>query len=323
MACMGQFNLPRLEIVIQFAVFTFNEPNMLTDLSDSVCQYGGLVVQFDGRKQQYAFCESLHHYKLHSSNKSFTFIVVWFSGYSQGELKASISGSDCRASHSVFYLSESELSLPYIVHRPTFGLSQVCEIFTCQALQNHHQRRFTLQLGPHSLGTVRLSIIHSYTLSACDPEVKYDHGSEISLKSMAMDNWPLHLNPKISHRYHNITDNVVVEFDYLHMANISLGYICKPNMTRLQMAVLVQQSTCRLRKTYVAHIVINKIPSLCGICNSAEYIFLHIVLRAEKDTSILYIKILAKLVKALLYCLVILSVLRNVEITDIAYSLRR
>ena len=278
MACMGTVSLPNHELFIEFTDFTFTGPNMLTDLSDSVCQYGGLFVQFNSGNQQYEFCESLHNYTLYTGNQSFTFIVVWFSGYSQGELRASLTVSECKTSYAEFYLPKTALSLANIFYRP--HLSKPCEVFICPALHNHHQRRFTVQFGPHSLGTAVLSVMHFNTLSACNPEIKYDQEPEIRIKSIALDNWPLHLKHNIrqsSWSYHNLTDNIVMKFDYLHMANVSLGYLCKPGMTRIQMAVVFRQSGCERQGSadsfYFKPVPVNKIPSLCGICWADAFIF--------------------------------------------------
>ena len=267
-ACTGTFRTDFKEVKVKFRTFTFSGPNMLTDSSDSVCQYGGLVVQFNRRKEQHEFCESLHDYILHSKNKSLTFIVVWFSGYSHGVFRANLLMSDCKTYYAEFYLSKSTLLLPNILHQPT--LSQGCDVVICPALQYYHQRRFTLQFGPDSLGTISLSVIQYYTLSACDTEVRYDYGSEINIKSIALENWPLHLRPNISDTYHNITDNVMVTFAYLYTANVSLRYICNPEMTRKQMAVVVKQSSCQERQT-AKPFVVNKIPSLRGACLNGTF----------------------------------------------------
>ena len=117
------------EIRIKVSAFTFIGPNILTDLSDSVCQYGGLVVQFNDRNQQHEFCESLYHYTLDSNNKSLTFIVVWFSGYSHGELTAFLSLGYCKTFHAQFFLSKSTLSLLNILHGPIIDLSHKCETY--------------------------------------------------------------------------------------------------------------------------------------------------------------------------------------------------
>ena len=287
-ACMGTLIAHTHEIRIKVSAFTFFGPNMLTDLSDSVCQYGGLVVQFN-RKQQHEFCESLYHYILNSNNNSLNFIVVWFSGYSHGKLTASLSVVNCKTFNPQFYLPKSALSLPSILHRPIIDSSQTCEIFICPAPQNHRQNRFTVQLGPHSLGTTRLSFTLLYTLNACNPKFKYSHRSEISIKSIALNNWPLNLTPNISHVYHNITDNFVMEFDYLHMANISVGYICKPEMTRMQIAIVVRQSKCHLDRTLrVDRFVVNKIPSLRGHCSDDTYIFTPTSMGSEGYLNFLY-----------------------------------
>ena len=263
MACMRKFELFMYEIQIIFRAFKFVGPNMLTMLSNSVCQYGGLFVEFNSREQQYEFCESIDYdYILRSSNKSLTLIVVWFSGYSQGKLRANLMSSDCRTSHAEFYLSKSTLLLPNILHKQT--LSQYCEIFICPALLNHHQMRFTVQFGPYSLGTIRLEVIQFYTLSACEPDVKYDHRPEVSIRSISLENWPLHSTPNISQIDYNISDRFVMTFAYLHEANVSLGYICKPEMTRLQMAIQVTQSSCQ-KWANMNHIV-NNIPSLSASC---------------------------------------------------------
>ena len=267
-ACMRTFKVPLYEIKIVFEYFRFIGANELTDLSDSVCQYGGLVVQLDNTKQQHEFCESLYHYTLYSSNKSLTFIVVWFSRYSQGGLKASLSLSHCKTSYPEFYLSNTALISPDILYKPT--LSQQCEMFVCPALQNHHQRRFTVQLGPHSLGTTRISIRYLYTLRACDPEIKYDHESEINIKSVDIENWPLQLTPNIYQSNHNNSDNVL--FFYLHTANVSVGYICRQESTRLQMAVVVARSSCQKGKIDKPYVV-NNMPSLSGACSGSIYYF--------------------------------------------------
>ena len=286
MSCMGTFIHYKYEK--KNSAFTFIGPNILTDLSDSVCQYGGFVMQFNDINHQHEFCESLYHFTLHNNNKSLNVIVVWFSGHSHGELTASLLRGDCKTSHAQFYLPKSALSLPNILHRPDIDLSHKCQIFICPAPQNHRQSRFTVQLDLHSLGTTRLSFIYLYTLNACDPTFKYGHTSDIYIIYIAFNNWPLNLTPNISHKYQKFTDNIVMKFDYLHMANISLGYMCKPGMTRMQMAILFRQSSCIVDRWFVKKLVVNNMPSLRGVCAYKPYSFTPTSMGSENYLDFLY-----------------------------------
>ena len=279
--CMDALEMRHLQIVIYFKMFSFSGPNIVTNLTHSVCQYGGLIIQFDGRKEQYEFCEPLNDYKVYTKNKAITIIIVWFAGYSSGELVAALWKSTCRVLYSEFILSRATLVLPTILHRvtePTDG----CEIFVCPALVNNYQHQWVLQFGPPSFGTTHIELVEMQTLSACDPNYSVNNYSDdnnvkrmIHFESVAYDEWPFSLPPDISHLRFNYSHNVRMSFDYLQTATISLPYICIPGFSRIQKVVVVKTSSCAA-STFDAvqkYLIINGIPSLHGNCLSKIYIF--------------------------------------------------
>ena len=94
--CMDIIFINYEYMIINVEAFIFSGPNMLTYTSDSICQYGGLLVDFYQNTDYYEFCESLHDYTVHTRSNSLTFILVWFSGYSLGNFTAFLSAIDCR-----------------------------------------------------------------------------------------------------------------------------------------------------------------------------------------------------------------------------------
>ena len=93
---MDNIYIKYVSIIINVETFIFFGHNMVTTLSDSVCQYGGLLVYFNDGRYHYEFCESLHKNTIYTGSNSLTFILVWFLGYSRGNLTAWLSASDCK-----------------------------------------------------------------------------------------------------------------------------------------------------------------------------------------------------------------------------------
>ena len=258
-------------VIIHINSFTFHGPNMMVEFSDYVCQYGELIIQFDGRKHQSDFCESLDDQKIYTRHLSFTFKIVWFSGYSSSDFSAFLTRTKCYAVYTESSLSKAPISNIY------YRTVNNCAIYVVPALQNKQERKCTVALGPPSLGTARIRLIKENTLSACDTyfsQRKNDH-LMTDIRSVSFDNWPLTLAPNVSHYIHNITEEKSLTFEYLHSATVSMPFICIPGQTRTQMAIMADISSCSVPR-YMKRsfrLVVNNIPSLGDYCMRNEYHF--------------------------------------------------
>ena len=275
-ACVETLAVPDDFMRIDFVRFRFSGPNTFTDSVDTVCHYGGLVIQFDGRRKQHEFCEDVDDFIIYTGQRSISVILVWFSGYSHGELSAKMAPSDCRVSYADIDLSRKQLSNPNIIVQSQSLVG--CMIFICPALQNEYQQSFTVKLGPPAMGTTRLTILISYTLSACD----YDHLNihsnrefRIRLKTVSSHKWPFNLANNVSQTLFNFTRNIEKNFDYLQNATISLPYLCHRDMSRAQFSIVVQVSSCLMRSDGISikKYIVNNMPALMNICLKRVYYF--------------------------------------------------
>ena len=225
-------------IILYVEKFIFSGPNMMTYLSDPVCQYGGLLVYFNDGTNHYDFCESLHKYKIYTGANSLTFILVWFSGYSRRNLTTFLKISDCKHYYHEFSTSINTFK-KHNIH--------ACRIQVCPALQQRNRRDFVFRLS--QIGPADITLRRFNTLISCEPgyaEATLEHKSIIRFSAWAFDDWPLSVRSNICHSIHNVTTIVVKKFDYLVSAIIRLPLICKLDMTRVQMAVFLRQSKCNL-----------------------------------------------------------------------------
>ena len=77
--------------------FIFQGPDMISHVSPSACQYGGLVIYFTP-EQPVEYCENLHNLFLYSVTDTFLLVVIWFSGYTnKGILVMNTLTEECNA----------------------------------------------------------------------------------------------------------------------------------------------------------------------------------------------------------------------------------
>ena len=229
--CMDNIYSPYGYIVLIVETFIFSGPNMVTTLSDSVCQYGGFLVYFNKGTDHYELC---HKYTIYTGTNSLTFILVWFSGYSGGNSTAFLSVSDCMPYYPEF---STPLNRP---DRPKFPsmIVDTCRIYVCPTLQKITQRHFVLKLD--SIGPASITIQRFNTLSTCEPEyaeTKLENKSIIRFSTWAFDDWPLSVRSNKSHSIHNVVKKIAI---------IYLPPVCTPGMTRVQMALFLRKSKCNL-----------------------------------------------------------------------------
>ena len=253
-------------IILYVEKFIFSGPNMMTYLSDPVYQYGGLLVYFNDGTNHYDFCESLHKYKIYTWANSLTFILVWFSGYSRGNLTTFLKISDCKPYYHELSTSINTLK-KHNIH--------ACRIQVCPALQQRNRRDFVFRLS--QIGPADITLRRFNTLISCEPgyaETTLEHKSIIRFSAWAFDDWPLSVRSNINHTLHNVTTTVVKKIDNLVSAIIRLPLICKLDMTRVQMAVFLRQSKCNLFPDgEVRQMPVVNIPGLMFPCGKKIYEF--------------------------------------------------
>ena len=210
----------RSEIGMHVKTFQFYGPTVSTVLSPSVCQYGGLDLKFGSSNTYSELCESVDNYVLSSVNRSISFIVVWFAGYSQGEIIAHLSLTDCTTMYPELVMSQKTLLKPTNLIYPHLLVG--CITIVCPALQNRYQETCILKLGPPALGSVQISLATENILTSCEPSYLKTTKANFSIKTVSMNNWPLTLRNNVSHTFHNLDDYFEKSFDYLHSATIYL-----------------------------------------------------------------------------------------------------
>ena len=271
--CIDSFHSMHQFNKIMVKTFVFAGPNMVTDLSDSVCQYGGLLVQFHGRMKEHSFCESLDDYDIYTGDKVINVILIWFVGYSHGNFTGLMQRSNCKS-----YRAEPSMLLnePLYQHFEYF-LTHACKIFLAPPLVTENQPLFNIKLGPRAIGPAYIEIKPLHTLSPCEPEYAdmEQNNANLSIDTISLKNWPLHLENTVDNKTRPFLNNIFFKpFVYLESANISLPYICTPKSTRLQLAVIIKVSACIVKKGKgIKVFAANYIPILSGYCIKRPQLF--------------------------------------------------
>ena len=274
--CMDKLTLTQHYITLTVETFLFSGPTMVTDLSDSVCQYGGLLVQFRrSRTKEYGFCEPLHDYTIYTGEYTINVILVWFAGYSSGHFRGFLGKSHCKSYYPEFTKSPIE---PIYQHGEATSLHG-CTVFVSPSLITEDKSPFYIKLGPPAMGSADITVTHLNTLSSCEPEYsKPEHRKDVPLtvQTISSDNWPL--NAKSVENYTEIPYSRHVHryflFQYLNSAKIVLPHTCKTGLIKSQLAVIAQISTCIYEVVEPSQVIINKIPSLVHTtCGDVVYRF--------------------------------------------------
>ena len=273
--CMDEYYITEHYITLTVDTFLFSGPSMVTDLSDSVCQYGGLLVQFHDRTNEYGYCEPLHDYTIYTGSNSINVILVWFAGYSSGHFSGFLGRSDCRAYYPEFANSPIE---PLYEHGEA-TLLHGCTMFVSPSLVTEDTSPFYIKLGPPALGSAGITITHLNTLSSCEPEYyQPEQGQDvrITVQTISSVNWPLNADSVVNNNEIPFSSFVhqYFHFEYLDSAKILLPHKCTPGLIKLQLAVITQVSTCVKKQVEGARLlIINNIPSLAYQCRFASFQF--------------------------------------------------
>ena len=257
LACIHQFSGYK---IIKIKSFEFYGPNMLIDSPKSVCQYGGLLVYFSKGKL-FHLCDNVNNFAIHSTHKTIFLIVVSFSGYSYGHIKAGIFPTLCPTTYMELLPPRSLLHM---------NLTKGCAHLICPPSINGLPR-CVVKLGPPQLGPTEIKIGQVKTLSSCS--LKYDiitsnENMTTIMKSVILDNWPFDLKNTIP--WTNFTGKET--FDYLYSTHLKIPRFC--NNSRLQLTVFVKISTCHLAKIGgFDHNAVNGIQVLTDECFNAEFVF--------------------------------------------------
>ena len=260
-ACLYAFDI-YLKLTIQS--FQFSGPNMMTDLSQFTCQYGGLNVMFSNGKW-FEFCQNVYYLDIYSERKAMYFTFISFSGYSQGHIRAAIIPKFCPAIYA-------ELLKPGSVLK--FDFKTECTRFICSPSIND-MTKCVIKLGPPPLGTTEISLGQLKTLSLCDPQytdIKPNERMTARMRSVNFPNWPFDLNRTIIHTWTNFTDSINMKFYHLHNASLMLPSFCKNS--RRQMGVVVAISACTDNQHgQHASIAVKHIPVLSEDCTGVVHNF--------------------------------------------------
>ena len=242
--------------------FLFSGPNTITDLSSSMCQYGGLVIFIDYRKN-IEICENERNLKIYGSRDWIVIYFVWFSGYSEGNIAATLSTTMCKTVYGE--------SLPPGVtfHQnvtSNYKSASGCTIYICSPF-----RRCVTELGPSEIGTSKITVKMVDTISPCGLVHHNENNKNTSMysrKAVSTDTWPFSLSPKISYKLYPINGTHVERFVYLHSLAFIFPPICKSFWNRRrQMSVEVETSVCNVTNDGdMMFNIVNNIPTLSDRC---------------------------------------------------------
>ena len=263
--------------------FVFNGPNKLTDSSSSLCEYGGLNVKFNARDKGVDICENIRDTNIHSSNNKLYVNIVWFYGYSHGNILAKVFTSQCGTHHLGLYPDKKIHQLDFTFH---FNPTPDCYFVVCPPVQTDRQRSCIIQFGPPSVGTTLLEITTRNTIEhshACVTDDNATNGSiAYTLSAMYTENWPFGLNNGtiMSQEKHN-TPNTH-KYEFLHFATVNLSLLCNTKLLLGQISILVKISECQKLNNKYHNYVANGIPALSDKCIAHPFI---IAIKGDNKTT--------------------------------------
>ena len=240
----------------------FSGPNMITDLSSSMCQYGGLVIFFDYAKKM-DICENETNLIIYGSRDWMVIYSVWFSGYSKGHILASWSATRCKT----VYGESLPPGITFHQYVTSYYKSATgCTIYICSPFGS-----CVTEVGPSEIGTAKITVQMVDTISPCSQvhhNGNYESTSVYSRKAVYSDAWPFSLSPNISYKHYSISDTLIERFVYLHSIAFSFPPICTSlRYRRRQMSVKVETSVCIVTpEGDLMFNIVNNMPALSDQC---------------------------------------------------------
>ena len=131
----GEINHFMMFPLLHVIRFIFHGPDTLISTLNQGCDYGGLFLNvFKGRSTftEKALCNTIKQYALYSDKTKMQLVIVWFKGYSRGELTARIRYRMCPTTYTPILLNV-DLSNMTTCH------NYVCENTMCKVLQSNHE----------------------------------------------------------------------------------------------------------------------------------------------------------------------------------------
>ena len=262
-------DIPPEYMVLVVKQFAFVGPNKLSDMSSSLCEYGGLSVKFDSGRKTIDFCGNMSHTLLFSTSNTIYIYTIWLYGYSQGYILATFTGSDCGTLNLGRLPSRRIHQLDFIFKFVLDNVSR-CYFLVCPPVQTHSQRSCIIQFGPPSPGTTILGITTRHTLQPSEACLSDDNASNgfisYTLNATYTENWPFGLlNSTItSHKKYNTPQTH--RFEFLQYAAVNLSLLCNKKLPMKQVSLVVKISLCGLINNRYQFYVANGIPALSDKC---------------------------------------------------------
>ena len=226
------------QVYIHVEGFTFSGPNMITDISPYTCQYGGLLLYINNRDKYFTICEDV--YDLFLAGSSFSFKIVWFAGYSQGQVRIHIKKSKCRTSYAE--LSSWDISERRGVEM-ALRKSTGCTLFICPPANTDSQMKCIINLNNFpSLGRTQISVgwTHKkYHSKFCDKSF------EVATKYFESVHWPFIVRDNVGYYRLKPRKPINTIYNYLYNATIYLSYMhCWTDPYFERLTVFVKVSSC-------------------------------------------------------------------------------
>ena len=261
--CYENFeSIERLTPSVHIRRFIFTGSSMITG-QDSAwnCQYGGMFVKFADTKF-INICETHHHYDLWSMRKRLQIMIVFYTGYSEGQAVLLLLGTS-KYFCPTFYMDRDlmDSSDEPTTYRVDPDPYITCLVVVCssQYMNDYNKCKMSFVADHGEIGVSTLKVTSTHTLYPCVSS-NYKYNEPYNITALSSDNWPIgkarysqqsgrkidsspmHINSFVK-LYKIDTTNLFHSFEYLYTANISLPSICGEDKF-LQMAVELRQSKC-------------------------------------------------------------------------------
>ena len=218
--------------------FEHSGPTVLD--GDHNCQYGGLFIYRVGPVIR--LCSRRADYIIYGENQNITILLVWYPGYSYGQIIGSLEDEPCPTdyvpSNSIF-LGKRKV----ILKGNTY-----CQRFICPTHFGKQMGYCDIEInGYHQdIGASRIEVALFPSLQPC----VRDHNTNVTnytTSALYSDNWPMSAL-KISNITNTLSESTT--FDFLRRVNISVPNICIIERPLSSFGVILQKSYCHYHPVY-------------------------------------------------------------------------
>ena len=236
--CYKKFS--RFDGFLRFHISHFIHVGPTVIDGDNDCQYGGLFIYRVGPTIR--ICSRRTSYLIYGENRNMTILLVWFPGYSHGQVLGSIQEETCTTTYIPW--DNNILRKNNIIPRD----DAYCQRLICPAHYSKKTGYCELQINGlrQYIGASIIGVGEFHGLHPCLNHL-ISNMTYYNISALHSEKWPM-TAMKISKM--TIAPSMEIKFDFLRNVNISLPNICHIEMPFRRRAVILKKSVCFIQPVY-------------------------------------------------------------------------